>query len=86
MHRPKKAVAAPPPTKLVLRPAGGLGAPRRTKVDNCTNTFPVVALTSPGEDRDIVESYHLDTNSFIDKPVNFEAFDWPVVNWAPNGC
>jgi hypothetical protein len=29
---------------------------------------------------DIVESYHLGTTSFIDKPVNFEAVEWTVVN------
>jgi hypothetical protein len=86
MHRPKKAVAASPPPMPVQRSAAGLGVPRRTNADNCTNTVPVVALTSPGEGRDIVESDHLGTNSFINNPVNFAAFDWSMVNWAPNGC
>jgi DNA-binding NarL/FixJ family response regulator len=33
-----------------------------------------VVLTSSKEDRDITESYKLGVNSYISKPVEFEAF------------
>jgi DNA-binding NarL/FixJ family response regulator len=36
--------------------------------------IPVVVLTSSKEDRDIVESYELGVNSYVSKPVEFDAF------------
>ena len=49
-------------------------------------------LTSSKEDRDIAESYQLGVNSYISKPVEFDAFYkvitelglyWLVVNHSP---
>jgi len=65
---------------------------QRVKADERTRTVPIVVVTSSKEDRDIVEAYGLGVNSFISKPVEFEAFVdivgklgfyWLVVNRPP---
>jgi two-component system response regulator len=57
-----------------------------------TKSIPVAILTSSREERDLVESYRLGVNSFIQKPIDFEQFRqtikalgyyWLVVNQAP---
>jgi two-component system response regulator len=53
---------------------------------------PVVILTASKEERDIVESYRLGVNSYIQKPVDFDQFRetikeiglfWLVINVPP---
>lgn len=77
---------------LRLPKVDGMEVLRRIKGDERTKTIPVVMLTSSREDRDIVESYKLGVNSFISKPVEFEAFAktvselgfyWLLVNLPP---
>jgi two-component system, response regulator len=52
----------------------GIEVLRRIKADESTRTIPVVVMTSSNEERDVVESYRLGVNSYIVKPVQFEAF------------
>lgn len=59
---------------LRLPKVDGMEVLRKVKGDERTRAIPVVVLTSSKEDRDVVESYHLGANSFISKPVEFDAF------------
>ncbi|HXM80377.1 MAG TPA: response regulator [Burkholderiales bacterium] len=52
----------------------GIEVLRRLKQDAATRTVPVVVMTSSNEERDVVESYRLGVNSYIVKPVAFDAF------------
>ncbi|MEO8719401.1 MAG: response regulator [Burkholderiales bacterium] len=58
----------------------GIEVLRRLKADARTRTTPVVIMTSSQEERDMVESYALGVNSYIVKPVQFEAFLETVAN------
>ena len=85
------------PPKLVLLDlklpkVDGMEVLRRLKADPRTRTIPVVILTSSREERDLIISYHLGANSYIQKPVDFEQFRetvktaglyWLVINQAP---
>jgi len=51
----------------------GIEVLRRIKASEL-KTVPVVVMTSSNEERDVVESYRLGVNSYIVKPVVFEAF------------
>jgi len=52
----------------------GIEVLRRLKADESTRALPVVVMTSSNEERDVVETYQLGVNSYIVKPVGFEAF------------
>lgn len=47
---------------------------RRLKEDEETKAIPIVVLTSSMEEQDLVESYRLGANSYVSKPVEFDAF------------
>lgn len=77
---------------LRLPKVDGMEVLRCIKNDARTRTIPVVVLTSSKEDRDVAESYRLGVNSYISKPVEFDAFAktvselglyWLLVNHPP---
>jgi len=59
---------------LKLPKVDGLEVLQRLKRDARTKTIPVVVLTSSREEPDIEKAYALGANSYIVKPVDFEAF------------
>ncbi len=74
---------------LKLPKVSGLEVLAEMKKDARLRTIPVVVLTSSKEDRDLMESYQLGVNSYIQKPVDFNQFRevvgqvgmyWMVVN------
>jgi two-component system, response regulator len=78
---------------LKLPKVDGLEVLQRIKSDPRTRLMPVVVLTSSREERDIVASYQFGVNSYIVKPVEFEAFVeavsrlglyWLLVNRQPD--
>jgi two-component system response regulator len=77
---------------LNLPKVDGLEVLRRLKGDERTRNIPVVVLTSSAEQPDIATAYGLGANSYIVKPVDFEAFSravsdlglyWLLVNRPP---
>jgi CheY-like chemotaxis protein len=59
---------------IKLPKVDGLEVLRAIRGNERTSSLPVVVLTTPSEERDIVESYRLGANSFVRKPVVFEEF------------
>ena len=59
---------------LNLPKLDGLEVLRRIRADPTTTRLPVVIMTTSREERDIVASYELGANSYVQKPVGFEAF------------
>lgn len=77
---------------LRLPKVDGLEVLHAMRADARTRMIPVVILTSSKEDRDVIESYRSGVNSYISKPVEFDAFVrvvgelgmyWLVVNRPP---
>ncbi len=78
---------------LKLPKLSGLDVLRAIKADPRTRTIPVVMVTSSREDPDVKAAYELGANSYVVKPVDFDAFVeamssiglyWLLVNQAPN--
>lgn len=59
---------------LKLPKLDGLEVLKRLRSDDRTRYIPVVVLTTSAEQRDIVESYQLGANSYVQKPIDFNEF------------
>ena len=59
---------------LKMPKVDGIEVLRKLKQDPATQAVPVVVMTSSNEEKDVVASYRLGVNSYIVKPVQFEAF------------
>ncbi len=53
---------------------GGLEFLRIVREDERLQLLPIVVLTSSKEEQDVIESYSLGANSYIQKPVDFDQF------------
>jgi CheY-like chemotaxis protein len=63
---------------LKLPKVNGLEVLRQLKTDPRTRKIPVVVLSSSQEERDLVASYELGANSYMVKPMDFDAFGTSV--------
>ena len=77
---------------LKLPKVDGLDVLRALKGDPRTKAIPIVVMTSSKEERDLVESYKLGVNAYVQKPVGFDEFRgivkelglfWLVINQPP---
>jgi len=77
---------------LKLPKVDGLEVLRRLRADERTRRLPVVVLTSSVEEQDLIASYDLKANSYVQKPVDFVEFSeavrnvgmyWLLLNQAP---
>jgi two-component system, response regulator len=96
-RRGQAADPASPPPRLILLDlklpkVDGLDVLRAVKGDPRTKAIPVVVMTSAKEERDLVESYKLGVNAYVQKPVGFDEFRsivkelglfWLVINQVP---
>lgn len=79
---------------LKLPKIDGLELLRIIREHEETRQLPVVILTSSREERDVAAGYHLGSNAYVVKPVEFSAFFkaiqdlgifWAVLNEPPPG-
>ncbi len=77
---------------LKMPRVGGIEVTRALKSDDRTKRIPIVIMTSSKEESDIAETYNLGVNSYIVKPLDFDAlaevarhagYYWLAVNAAP---
>lgn len=92
-----KGVATLPVVVLLdikLPRINGLEVLKRIRTTEATQHLPVVILTSSDEDRDRAEAYKHFANSYVRKPVDYDAFVtasrqlglyWTVTNLPPPG-
>jgi len=79
---------------LKLPKIDGIDVLRTIRNDENLKFTPVVILTSSREEKDKVESYKLNVNAYVVKPVNFHEFInaikeigifWAIINEPPPG-
>ncbi|MBC7982958.1 MAG: response regulator [Candidatus Obscuribacterales bacterium] len=90
-----RSFASPPKVILLdlkLPKMDGLQILAAIRADARTRAIPVVMMTSSSEQRDLIESYKIGVNAFIQKPVDFDDFRrviervgmfWLAVNQPP---
>jgi CheY-like chemotaxis protein len=78
---------------LKMPKVDGIEVTRVLKSDEKTRHIPIVIMTSSQEERDLTESYSLGVNSYIVKPLEFEAlaevasragYYWLAINRLPS--
>jgi CheY-like chemotaxis protein len=91
----ERSFASPPKVvflDLKMPRVDGIEVLRAIRGDSRTRAIPVVVLTSSKEQRDVLESYKLGVNAYIQKPVDFDKFRgvieqmgmfWLTVNLPP---
>ena len=77
---------------LKMPKVNGIEVLQKIRADERTKNIPVVVLTSSKEDPDIQKCYDMGANSYVVKPVEFDAFQkaiselglyWMIVNQQP---
>ena len=77
---------------LKLPKIDGIGVLQQIRANERTRFLPVVILTTSDEDRDKIDSFRFGANSYVRKPVAFEAFHeavkqlgiyWLLLNETP---
>ena len=77
---------------LKMPKVDGFEVLRTVKSDDTLRYIPIVVLTSSREEQDLVESYRLNVNAYVVKPVDFHDFVhaikelgmfWAVINETP---
>jgi two-component system, response regulator len=77
---------------LKLPKVSGLQVLERVRADARTHTLPVIVLTSSSQEEDMIDSYNNGANSYVRKPVDFNAFVtavaqlglyWAILNETP---
>ena len=77
---------------LKMPKVDGFEVLRTVKTDDSLRFIPIVVLTSSREEQDLVESYRLNVNAYVVKPVDFHDFVqaikelgmfWAVINETP---
>jgi two-component system, response regulator len=70
----------------------GIEVLKAIKADERTKRIPVVVMTSSQEEKDVAQTYELGVNSYVVKPVDFNAFTdlarqagyyWLAINRTP---
>ncbi|MDQ7822638.1 MAG: response regulator [Candidatus Eremiobacteraeota bacterium] len=71
---------------LKLPRTDGFEVLRKIRRDDRTRLLPVVVLSSSGEEDDILRSYELGANSYIEKPTDFSRFEEIIMSLATYWC
>ena len=78
---------------LKMPKVDGIEVLRAVKGDERTKRIPIVVMTSSEEERDVAETYKLGVNSYVVKPVDFNAladfarqagYYWLAINRTPS--